>query len=218
MKNRATQLVETLLNGGDGGSDYAVENALLIQFFRGYPIENVLVLLRSNQENAVKAGAWIASEMGIKIAPLIDELSEFIDHPIPYVRFFMIDPVLVAATSEQGGIIAKAVLLVNDREASVRRQAHHFLARAANDQLAASVAYLHDDEVQRLVRWLVSAENTDVFKRSVGEKLRDEDALSRAFAVAAAARLNEDGRAFLEEAASDSDAEVSLFATQELAL
>ncbi len=208
--------MEILLSGGGHASGGVVENELLNEFFRGYPLQKLLILLRSPEENAFEAGAWIASELGRAVTSLVNDLSPFLEHPSPYVRYFIMDAILVGATTMQGEALAKAVLAIRDQDVRVRQRALYFLAHATNDQLTASGTYVHDVMITILLTWLLNAEDTHAFEQSVIERLHDEDSLVRLFAVAAAARHDWIDRALLEKAASSPDTDVSAFAEREL--
>jgi len=116
---RADRLLERLARGGNGQA----ANDLLREFFYGYPLERLSVLLESDNPEAAKSGAFIASELGDRFAPLFAAVDRMLEHPVKAVRFDALDVVLVNGTPEHGETIAKAVVLVRDpEEASAGRR------------------------------------------------------------------------------------------------
>lgn len=132
------QLLERVCADGDETSAHA----LLSAFFGGFPVERLREVLYSENDDAVRAGAWLASELGSKVAPLVSDLALLLKHPSRYVRFFTVDAVLTGATEQEGDAIAKAVELLEDGDAAVRWKATNFLARASSSQLRSSLPYL----------------------------------------------------------------------------
>ena len=88
----------------------------------GYPVEKLIPLLRSDDDEIVTAGAFLAEELGAKAAPLMLDLTRLLGHRARWVRSDMLDAVLAAATIGDGRSIAQAVALVNDSEQTVRKR------------------------------------------------------------------------------------------------
>lgn len=187
-------------------------NKLLRAFFAGYPIERLRLVLRSDDDDAVRAGAWIASELGVAAAPLINDVSPLLRHPLKLVRFFAVDAVLAAASADDGEVIAQAVGLIEDAEEAVRWKVLHLLARASSDQLAAALVRASRADLAGRLRWLAAEplRLEDVVTRL------DGDRLDRMFAVAGAARLASGRTQALRRATSSDDDEVRTFAREEL--
>jgi hypothetical protein len=207
VTSRADQLLSSIGTHEDG---YAA-NELLGEFFAGYPVHKLNRLLGSLNQREVEVGAWIASELGARAAPLLDELRTLLRHSSRKVRFFVLDSILAAATTAHGEAIARAVEMVSDSDAAVRWKAMHFLARASDDQLTASLPYLDKRWFTPHVSWLLNCgragEPGDVIAR-----LDDKDPASRLFAAAAAARIVTRDSSALEYATGSVDTEVSSFA------
>lgn len=188
-----------------------VANDLLKAFFAGYPVDRLRLLLRSSNASAVRAGVWIASELGGDAAAMAQELPNLLDHAQTYVRFFAVDVALASATSQDGEALGKAVALIDDPEESVRWKVLHFLARASNEQLAAALPFITREDVASRLSWLLG-------DRSLGELAErfDGDRLDGMFAVAAASRLTKGRQEALRRATASDDAEVRTFAEEEL--
>jgi hypothetical protein len=214
MNEHEEQLLTHLLTGGDDST----ANELLESFYNGYPVERLRPLLQSDNESAVKAGAWIASELAERAAPLMKELFRLLNHPLRYVRFFILDAVLCSTTNEHGEVVARAVMLIRDPDEAVRWKALRFLANATKDQLSSALAYLDNRGGATLLAWLLRTGITQTDIQEIITRLNDPDSLTRMFAVAAAARLGPHNSVPLEHAANSTDSEVSSFAKEALEL
>lgn len=212
MKERGDQLLAHILRGGNGSAT----NELLDAFFDGYPIERLCLLLQSDEEHAVKVGAWLASELGEKVTPLMSELSQLLDHPLRYVRFFILDAILISATHECGEVVARAIRLIQDPDEAVRGKTLSFLTNATSQQLTTALPYLNNQTIKALLVWLLDADNPQIDQQVMMMKLDDAGSLTRMFAVAASARLAQRDQGLLEHAATSTDPEVSSFANEQL--
>lgn len=210
-----TQFGDTLVALIATSGDDSQANELLKEFFSGYPIERLRRLLRSENEGAVTTGAWIASELGERVMPLVDDLKILLTHPAKRVRFFALDGILAAGTPEHGEAIAAAVELIDDAEEAVRWKAMNFLARASSDQLAASLPYRHARPTASLTAWLLDCDRTGNTK-AILARIEDNDRRSRLFAGATAARVADRDLSPLKRAAEAADPEVSSFALEQL--
>lgn len=211
MTRSGDLLISRIVAGGD---DSAAHD-LLNEFFSGYPVERLRRLLQSEEESAVKAGAWIASELGEQVAPLIDELTGLLSHPSKYVRFFVLDSILIAGTPEHGQALAAAVQMIQDSEDAIRWKAMNFLARASESQLTASVPYVANRSVAELTEWLIDSDRR-LNTVAVIRRLEDGNQLVRMAAGAAAVRLASRDRSALEHAAASSDPTIKSFADEHL--
>jgi len=208
---RGDQLLERLRAGEDGNA----ANDLLKEMFRGFPVERLQELLQSSDERAAKSVAWIASELGASFAPLMGEARRLLEHPVPEVRFFALDVLLVNGIEHFPGELGLAVALVDDPEASVRWKAMRFIARATDAQLAAARTHVPDAMLARELEWLSGSEARD--GREIQERLNASEPLTRRFAVAAAARVETDDSPLTVAAQSD-DPDIRAFAADELEL
>lgn len=209
------RLLEQVLRGGNG----TAANELLSEFFGGYPLHKLRLLLRSRNASAVKTGAFIASELGVQFAPLLDEVQRLLDHAIPDVRFDAVDVVLANEATVQSEVIANVSLFVQDSDKGVRWKALRFLTRVQSRRLEEAVSYIRDASVASMVQWLVESETGGVDARDFSARLSSPDPLIRAFAGIAAARVGTTGNlALLREVADSDDPEVGSFAKDELRL
>jgi hypothetical protein len=219
VARRGDELIELLRAGPvDAVEADRAANELLNQIFDGYPVQNLRRLIRSDEDQAVKAGAWVVSELGAGAAEVLDEVDYLLRHPVRDARFFALDAVLAAASSDHGAMIATAIMLITDQDQAVRRKALRLLARASTGQLAAAVRYKPDSRAASLAAWLVSYAGDQTHRPEVLVRLGDSDRETRLFAAAAAVRLADRDRAPLERAAESDDPDIRLFAQDELAI
>lgn len=195
------------------GSEEAAHE-LLDEFFSGYPVEKLRELLSSDDEQVVKAGAWIASELGERAAPVLPEIGVLLKHPLTYVRFFALDCVL-AATEASREVIADAISLIADSDPAVRWKAMHFLAKAGQDQLEKGAGHIRDSVVAAQIDWLIAVENASD-DRPIMSMLNNDARLQRLIAAVAARRAASQDALALEYAAASADPEVRSFAEEEL--
>ena len=212
MYQRAEQLIEKILH--DGAGDSSVR--LLKEFFDGYPVENLRRLLYSADARVVKVGAWIASELGATAAPLLDAFATLLNHPARYVRFFILDAILVCATDKNGDLLARALLLLRDFDAAVRWKALTFAAKASVAQLAASAQKQVDAQLCSLTLWLAQLENSNESAARLTAMLNSDVGIERLIAAAGALRLHSHNPYLLTLASESCDSDVASFAAEYL--
>lgn len=205
--NRADELLGQISCGLMDGDGRDV-NELLSELHRGYPVEKLRPLLQTGNVSAVRAAAWLASELGSLAAPLLHDVPGLLTHSESYVRFYALDVVLVNAGHDDGELLARAAILVVDSVESVRWKALQFLARASEEQLAVSIPCQRHQGIAAFTAWLLDSHRSD----EVIERLEAPDQLTRRFAAVAAARMCDRDPAALERAAETSDHEVADFA------
>jgi hypothetical protein len=211
--SRGDTLLARLLSGEAAlGS---IENNLLREFHRGYPISKLRVLLQSGEEALVGAGIWIASELGSVAAPLLDEILELSHHTSPRVRFFALDCILSCSQPSEPKAVLRGLELVDDAEASVRWKALVFVT-SLSEELLDSVSQELSKEpgspyfkgVEILRRAIRDPDSTNLVS-----KLSERDPLVQRFAAAAAARVAARDSTALRAAMASSDLTVRQFAT-----
>lgn len=211
---RGDELLARVLSGDEWGS--GVANDLLNEFFRGYPIGKLTVLLRSDNEQVVQSGAWIASELAREAKPIIGELVTLFDSPNIRVRYYAIETVLTAATEHDEEVTARAVSLIADSEPPVRRASFELLARADAAVLAASLPFIVDRQIAALLEWALEVESESRADDEIASRLREPDGLGRVFAVVAAARIYGRNPHYLQLAASLGESDAQYLAASEL--
>jgi hypothetical protein len=207
------ELVEQIRTGNDSSGEAA--NQLLSRFHHGYPVRNISRLVRSEDDEVVKAGAWLVSELGASASSILDEIEYLLAHPLRNARYYAVEAVLAAASGDHGALIAKALMLIADSDSAVRKLAVRLLARASAEQLAGAIPYVTDRHVADLTSWLLN-EGSDLTRmRDVMSRLSDPDKAIRMFAAASAARLAIRDQRALDRATESDDPDVRDFAMRE---
>jgi hypothetical protein len=212
---RGDELLARVLSGDEWGS--GVANDLLNEFFRGYPIEKLTTLLRSDDEQVVQSGAWIASELAREARPILGELVTLLDFPNVRVKYYAIETALTAATEHDEEVTARAVSLIGSSEPPIRRASFELSARADPAVLAASLPYIVDRHVAALLEWALQVESESRDDDEITSRLREPDGLGRLFAVVSAARVYRRNPHYLQLAASMGESDAQALAASELA-
>lgn len=202
-----------------GDADAAHE--LIDHFRRGYPLEQLRELFRSESPQAVASAAYIASELGSGATPLVEEFPRALRHVESWGRSAAIDCVFNCASIENGELVAMALRLLDDPSVYPRGVALFRLRFADSNLIRAALPFLKTEPLGEFLDWLVS--NESAIHASIVEKLGSSNALERRVALASAARptgstLSGNVRApkALVLAASSQDAEVAEFARSTL--
>ncbi len=206
---RGDVLIESIMKDGDDGR---LSNALLNEFFDGYPLEKLVPFLRSEDVETAKIGASIAGELGVQARPLMPELTPLLAHPNKAVRYDTLSAILCAATGTDGDAVARAIMLVDDSERAVRKKALDFLARADQEQLAAALPHLTDTRFVDGLGWLIDVEAAEAASDvEIAHRLASEDRLVRWFAAVAATRAYRRNPDLLDSMATARDDELRAF-------
>jgi hypothetical protein len=211
------RLLESILAEPDPNSRRVgvLANKLLAEYHRGYPINNLRLLLRSRDERLVNTGVWIASELGEKGKALLDDVSPLLAHPHKRTRFFAIDCILLWAGPSNKSDLASVIALMDDPEPAVRWKAMDFLSRASGQQLQAALSHLKvkypGPSLIRGLQWLLSSDAVN--PKAVAAALQSQDPYSRKYGVVAASRMSERNTEPLFYASTLDDPDVKDFAT-----
>ncbi len=204
--------LEYVLNGGNGGA----ANDLVGAFYAGYPVERLRLLLESDDEHVLKTGVWIASELGSRATPLLDDVAPLLNHPSDYVRYYALEVVSTNVTAAHDRAVASAVQCMRDPNTEVRGQALRCLSWMTDEQIDGCRVMIHDPALRTLLAWLLELDATESCAQEITQRLVDADPLARRFAAVAARRLGLYDVAPLQRAASSPDPDVRQFAEREL--
>lgn len=181
--------------------------------FRGYPVENVSMLLQSDNEVVTQSGAWIASELGRDARPILNCLLPLFKHRNVRVRYYSVETVLTAASDENGEIVGGAVALITDQERPVRQMAFQLMTRADSSLLAAGLLFIEDPGTAALLEWVLKGEGDS---GDIEVRLHESNSLKQVFAVIAAARIYTRSPQYLQVATSLGESDAHSFAISEL--
>jgi hypothetical protein len=137
------EMVEKLLDPSSDTNDGVLVNDLLGEFWRGYPIENLRrLLVPANIGDA----AFLISELGQKVRPLVREVADLLEHESARIRFDAISALSQCTTWEDGWAVAKIIRALGDPHDGVRWMACKALRYMEGSQLHAGLDYLHSHE------------------------------------------------------------------------
>ncbi|SPP63519.1 hypothetical protein NITLEN_10605 [Nitrospira lenta] len=214
MNHLGDELIDKVLSGKGDAPPYD----LLAAFHAGYPVANLRRVLSSKSDHALKAGAWLASELGLDALPILDSLSPLLRHPLRYVRFFSIDAVLVCAGAGHAQALSSVVGLLRDDDEAVRWKALGSISRMTQEQLIESLLAQNDKELGERTAWLLRIEESQSAADEIAKTLNGGSAVGRIFAVAAAARIADKNPSILVLAANSEDQAIKAFALEQLKL
>lgn len=199
----------------DRYDDGILANDLLAEFHKGYPVDRLRKLLTSNEQKVVMVGAFIASELGVKARPLLNEVDRLLHHPVALVRCNAIDSLLSCGTSDDGQKVAKVVRMVDDPDPAVRGTVLNFLARASRAQLLGAFRVFESTQPRsnHLIGLNLLVNDPQIDPNQVVRFLRDNCATVRKYGVAGAARLGTSNSNLLSIACALDDTDVRVFAT-----
>jgi hypothetical protein len=172
----------------DGDTDDSLPNELLKEIFAGFPQERLRDLLASDLPVAVKAAAWIMSELGPSARPLLQDAVPLLTHEARSARFFALDVVLMCADRNDGAIVAAAIRLIEDQDEAIQWKAMRFLTALPQALFAVAKPYL-PERFHIPLDWLLESGVNDAFTQFLETQLSDSDVPRRRFAAVAAARL-----------------------------
>ena len=199
----ARKLLEIVEESGDVDATMA----LLDEFFRGFPVENLRLLLSSESDVAVKSGAFLASELGEQVQPIWKDAAMLIDYPDPRVRGDVLDCILLCSRPSDAKILARTVNLLSDPHPGIRWKILQFFARLGPAHLM-SAASLSPREECKALTWLAELARGEVPATTIGSALTSSVWQERLIAVSAAVRVYKSDPKWLELAASSTYPEV----------
>lgn len=215
-ETRGDELLARVLAGDEWAS--GISSDLLIEFWHGYPIRNLVPLLHSKDERVVESGAWIASELASRARPILEDLVPLFEHPAVRVRYYCVETVLTASTGEDGEVVGRAIARIADDERPVRRMTFQLMTRADRSPLLAGISYVSDHTIAGLLKWALQVESeSPEDDEEITERLHRSDERERLFAVIAAARVYTRNPHPLQLAASLGESDAQTFAASELA-
>jgi len=137
------EMIERLLHPSSDADGGVVANELLAAFCRDYPIEN---LRRLFVPATTGYAAFLASELGQKVRPLLREVAELLEDGTPRVRGDAIEAISLCTTWEDGWAIAKIVKMLGDPHEGVRWMACKALRYMDSSNVLAGLEHLHASE------------------------------------------------------------------------
>jgi len=206
------EMIETLLDPSSGADDGVLVNDLLSAFWRGYPIENLRKLF---VPATLGDAAFLVSELGQKVRPLLHEVAGLMESDSAGLRFDAISALAQCTTWEDGWAVAKIVRALDDPHEGVRWMACGALRYMESSQIHAGLEHLRSHEPNSVFAGFRNAfiaieRRPDIAAARLERLLKSDDPIARRFGAAMAVRprLFID-HAFVGLAATVEDAEVS---------
>jgi len=165
---------------------------LLDEFQNGYSLDRLSDLLKAAEPQAVRAGMWIASELGVGARPLIGQIAGLLHSPVAAVRFLALECLLACAEPSDASAVTQALSLVEDSESSVRWQMLMFLANVPRPVLEAARQVCADEMVDLLhIKGLDLLLHGHSHQATIAiyEGLKSRHRVTSAYAAAGAARI-----------------------------
>lgn len=195
----------------DGSDTTGLAFDLWGEVSRGYPVERMVPLFKSDLESAVSEGVWLAAELGPVARPLLRDIVPLLSHPSPAVRGRAVEAIGRAAASNDSEIIARAAERILDDHLGVRGEVVQLLVLQPEDQLAAAQPHLLDRDVGSAVTRLLE-ECHDSDTASARSRLGCADRTERLIALATLMRIREGAPGALLIDVADADPEVERLA------
>ena len=211
----AETMIAQVLNPDYENSDGRLSNDLLDEFHRGYPIENLKLLINSDLLSARGTAAFIATELGLKVTPLLKEIASLLDMPTPRARYDAMETLWKCSTHRDGWAMGAVLHCLEDPWPGVRSGAIDAVRLADRKALLAGFKYLKTECPETVYSLFGNAFlRVERGKMEVLESLmKHEDPIARRFAVGLATRprlVVDETR--LQIALKSSDREISEFA------
>ncbi|NEZ65246.1 hypothetical protein D0962_21120 [Leptolyngbyaceae cyanobacterium CCMR0082] len=149
-------------------------NNLLESFQEGFPVRNVLQLVESQNEESVRAGSWILSELGVKACEVFQSTKLLIDSSDPKVRFHYLDCILMCATESDGDSIGKVLFLLEDEASFVRWRAMDILCKLDATQISSGLSWMESVDREHTVMYSELQLLRDSLHESVSFQLLEE--------------------------------------------
>ena len=141
IKFYVDKLLNDLLNDTDDADSYE----LLQAYLGGYPIETLIPLLESNNENTLEEAIWIVSELSCKASYLLEYIIPLVHHSNFKINYFAMDSILLGTLEiENCKNFVYVIKELDNADESIRTHAMNLICSAENIQLKASVNYLSE--------------------------------------------------------------------------
>lgn len=135
MTDAGKGLVRLLLDDPRQFKENGLSYQLLLQVFAGHPLNDIRMLLRSEDVLVQHAGVFVASEIGEDSIELLDDLILISKSADRYVRYHALEAIAVATTSERQEEFAYVLRGLHDEDAAVRQMVMRIIMRLSQEEL-----------------------------------------------------------------------------------
>jgi hypothetical protein len=186
------------------GLDDELQRRVLLAFQRGYPVANLESLLRHTSDSIVMSAGWILGELGTRGTELLALCEKLLDHHLHQIRADAISNILANSDRCPPAIVWSVISRYPKETEYIKTEIVNFLARAPLQALTEAISLTSDISVRSHSIGL-SLHTGAVERGRVQEALRSDDPLVRAYALAAARRMELFVRSLWRIAARSSD-------------
>ncbi|MBE9140286.1 hypothetical protein IQ254_24325 [Nodosilinea sp. LEGE 07088] len=214
MSKSTEDLINEILKGSyESDINGDLLNDLLEDFQKGFPVVNLLPLIKSQDRRVSRAGSWILSELGTKACEVFHETKSLIHSFDPKVRFYYIDCILVCAGEEDGDSIKDLLSLLEDEVAFVRWRSMDALCRLSESQLLAGISWMNSKDGGSTI----SYSDVQILQDSLQERIsfshfkelvKSENLIQKKLAIIAAIRKKLEPKMVCELAEFSKDEEI----------
>lgn len=215
---RGERLLQVALAHEDVEPLGEVLNDLLREFFHGYPVRRLRLLLTSEKLHLRAGGMFIASELTKLARPILPEVlfAAAHDQTSAWIRSGLVELALTCPSDLDVVMIRRALSHINDVNIGVRMKVNLLLSRCEPSRLRTVERFPTTNErLKSQLAWFLSLSEKSS-PDEITERLNSKTLMTRAFAVAAATKVYESDRRYLERAARSRNPWIAMIARHEI--
>lgn len=208
------RLIAKLLQSPEQFNDEGLAYQLLQRYFAGLPIDSLRPLLNDDRTAVHRSASFIASELGVKAIPIVEDVARLINSSDPHVQWYAMEVVTVCGTGVHAHLFVHVTDKLDAADGALRRLAMRLVAAADRTQLEAAQRALQsrggEAEVHhRGIQAVVDADREDPV--AISRMLADPNALTRRYGAIAARRLARLHPELMSQVRSSQDVDLAKF-------
>ena len=219
--NSVKILTDELLSDPEKFFDQGKAYILLQEYFKGYPLKTLRVLLNHKDPMVQKSAIWVTSELGREAYPLICEAIHLIDSDERYIQYHALEIVMVCSFGENANKFIHVVRSLKCDDEVIRILVMRLISNADIPRLEAGIRQLKpEDPTDKIhlhgLRCLLEIDKFD--EKRVVQMLDAPDPLLRKYGAIAAKILSKKYSGILEYAVSSNDSDICRFSKSAIRL
>jgi len=161
---------------------------LLSAYYDGLDLDTLRPLMRHSNAGVRRTAVWIASELGAKAGPLLDEALYILRiETDPLTRFLALEIVTLSSADCRSETFAHVCQALADADGGIRRLTMLLVGNSSRSQIEHSRQVLRSDSHQAGLHLLLEADRGEASE--LPRLLKSSDPLMRKYAAIAAYRL-----------------------------
>jgi len=211
--SQAEKLLTRLYNDPTAFRENGGPYALLQEHFAGLPLVRLKQLLKIDLPiDIIRAGIWIASELGREACCLVDEAMHLLPLKDRYISYHVLDVVMVCSSRSRHELFVNIVQMLESDDEIVARRSAWLAGRANKQQLQAALnglkgnidhkwglEYLLNSEALSIGEIALKVnDNSRLVQRYAAAVLRRKEVSFQSLAETVAGPINEEVRAIVE--------------------